>query len=112
MRDTSVRTPQTPVQKGYRGANSRTMALAHKSDLNDAMSWLRDVRLETPCMEDTADRWMSDDSKTRRFAAMQCITHACPIFAVCRRAGENEHFGVWGGVDRTDGRYATARLEA
>lgn len=43
--------------------------------------------------------WLSDDPEIRKRAAESCFD--CPVLDECREAGSKEHFGVWGGKDRT-----------
>jgi hypothetical protein len=45
------------------------------------------------------DLWFSSSKKERQDAIILCGT--CPIQEECKILGENESWGVWGGVDRT-----------
>ncbi len=50
-----------------------------------------------PCTEGHP---LSDDAAERRTVA-ETMCPDCPVQPLCRAAGENETFGVWGGIDQT-----------
>lgn len=52
---------------------------------------------ERPCRE-LPDAWYSTSPEVAAEAVKLC--GMCPVTEACRRAGESEEFGVWGGVVR------------
>ena len=68
-----------------------------------ALADLADQGRATPCQGRRRDRWTSDDSNDREWAAAVCVGLGCPVLLQCRAAAEerDERFGVWGGVDCT-----------
>ncbi len=71
--------------------------------LAGALEDLAGERRTTPCQGRHRDRWTSDDSEDRAWAANTCVALSCPVTALCgTAAGElGEQANVWGGVDRT-----------
>lgn len=51
----------------------------------------------TPCTADP-DLWFNE-SRAEHAAAL-CVALDCPLLDACRKLGESERWGVWGGVNR------------
>jgi WhiB family redox-sensing transcriptional regulator len=69
--------------------------------LANAVAELADHGQPVPCQSQRRDRWTSEDSHERAWAAAMC--HTCPLLAQCADAADEarEKWHVWGGHDRS-----------
>lgn len=65
--------------------------------LSDALADALEAGRVPPCAGD--ERFTDKRENVRASVANRC--DGCPVRAECRRAGEHETHGVWGGVDVT-----------
>src|SRR5687768_14584629 len=84
------------------GANMTTTRLL-SSEANDqltvALINAASQGLRPHCSDAGSWLWLSEDPADRRLAAAMCS--GCPVFEPCDEVGQHQHFGTWGGVDRT-----------
>jgi WhiB family redox-sensing transcriptional regulator len=64
---------------------------------------LKEGALKVPC-EDEPDLWFSEAAEDVRQAKQAC--GFCPVRAECTELGEDEEYGVWGGLNPDDRRIA------
>jgi hypothetical protein len=57
------------------------------------------MRPRQPACAPDPRAWYSDNPDERAWAVIQCGW--CPIREVCALAGQDEPYGVWGGIDHT-----------
>ena len=84
--------PQTAAMRpGVREAHDR---------LTRALVAIAARGLRTHCSDvELHSYWLSDDQQEREVAARLC--RGCPVLSPCGDVGQYEHFGVFGGVDRS-----------
>lgn len=66
-------------------------------DLTRSLVAMTDRKAQPPCGPDP-EPWFSPVPSVRAMAAHKCRT--CPLLQPCREAGQDETWGVWGGIDR------------
>lgn len=64
--------------------------------VRDLLALLARTGYRPPC--DGDKRWISESRRDTAQAVAGCAD--CQVLAQCRRAGQDEHAGVWGGVHR------------
>lgn len=64
-----------------------------------------------PCAEDP-DLWFSEGNHRIQDAKTRCLT--CPVRDLCLQLalGNDERFGIWGGLDAAERRHLTGRRTA
>lgn len=77
-----------------------TRASSEQFELNARLNELNESGNPTPCQVDP-DNYFSS-SKRRKLVALELCAH-CPLFSLCREAGEaipkHRRYRIWGGVD-------------
>lgn len=80
------------------------VAVEARQQLADQINALLDHGQTVPC--EGSPLPTSDRPEDREQAARDLCPH-CPVRAACDAAGRSEHFGIWGGIDRTVRTYPT-----